>query len=196
MAEITYSTVHVPHEVLTWLCVVCYKHTCELHSEMAAFYCCVMAVFIGSATEERLQRVCCHGCCIIQESILLWLLYQPGGGLFCVTLRYGCCQKRINTSAVPTPPWVFFQPLNSWLPTYLAFPSLGSTVYSEMQQDNWPHEQDDQWYSRVSVSHGDRMDGRRGRRETWHLHPFLLQCGSFILRSSRSFYNFFFQGKS
>ena len=70
-------------------------------------------------------------------------------------------------SAVPTPPCVFFQPLSSGLPTYLALPILGSTnsVQSEMQQDKCPHEQDDQWYSHISVSHGNRMDGRRGRRE-------------------------------
>ena len=88
----------------------------------------------------------CYACCISQESIVLWLLYQPGEGLFCVRLCYGCSQKRLNMSAVPMPPCVFFQPLSSGLPTYFALPTLSSTnsVQSEIQHDNCPREQDDQ----------------------------------------------------
>ena len=42
----------------------------------------------------------------------MWLLCQPGERLCSVRLCYGCCQKRINMSAVSTVPGVSFQPLS------------------------------------------------------------------------------------
>ena len=68
--------------------------------------------------------------------LLLWLLHQPGEKLFCVWLCYGCCyhccisQERVNVSAVPTAPQLFFQPLS----LCLAYPGFSGQCE---QQDNW-----------------------------------------------------------
>ena len=67
-----------------------------------------------------------------QERRLLWPLCQPGERLCCVILCHGCCPERINMSAVPTAPRVFFQPLSSCL----AFPG-----FSEQCEQQWHHEQ-------------------------------------------------------
>ena len=60
-----------------------------------------MAVAVGSAV--RGGNIAC---------LLLQLLHQPGERLCSVRLCYGCCQKRINMSAVSTVPGVSFQPLS------------------------------------------------------------------------------------
>ena len=104
-----------------------------------------------------------HGLCVV---CIWWVppikqreLLLPQGCVHWVShkrreLWYGCCTSEerlcygcsaspesINVSSVP--PWggVSFQPLSSHLPT------LGSmsSVHSETQQDNWHHNQDDQW---------------------------------------------------
>ena len=62
-AEITYSTAHALHEVLTWSQVVCGTQICALHLE--SIYCCLMAVSVGLAT--RGENI---------ECLLLWLLHQ------------------------------------------------------------------------------------------------------------------------
>ena len=66
---------------------------------------------------------------------LLWLLSQPGERLCC-----GCraSQEKINVSAVPMVPSVFFQPLSS----SLAYPEFSEQCE---QQDNWRHQQDLQY---------------------------------------------------
>ena len=72
---------------------------------------------LGQPLEERIQRVCCCGCSISQERMVLQPLCKPRERWCCVRLCYGCCvsQERINVSAVPTAPQVSFQPLTSHL---------------------------------------------------------------------------------
>ena len=62
-AEITYSTAHALHEVLTWSQVVCGTQICKLHLE--SIYCCLMAVSVGLVT--RGENI---------ECLLLRLLHQ------------------------------------------------------------------------------------------------------------------------
>ena len=82
-------------------------------------------------------------------NLLLWLLCQPGENtvmaavpagerLCCVRLCYGCCQERINASAVP---------IGSSSLLAGALPTLGSanSMHSEIQRDNWCHEQDQRY---------------------------------------------------
>ena len=73
-----------------------------------------------------------YSCVTVLLRLLLRLLSQPGERLCC-----GCLanQERINVSAVPTAPRIFFQPLS----TSLAYPELSEQCE---QQDNWHHEQD------------------------------------------------------
>ena len=71
--------------------------------------------------------------------VMLELLCQPGK-----RLCYGCCasQERINVSAFPMAPRVFFQPLS----LSLAYPGFSEQCE---HQDNWHREQDqqDRYYS-------------------------------------------------
>ena len=62
-AEITYSTAHALHEVLTWSQVVWGSQICELHLE--SIYCYLTAVSVGLAT--RGENIKC---------LLLRLLHQ------------------------------------------------------------------------------------------------------------------------
>ena len=69
--------------------------------------------------------------------VLLWLLLR----LLCQSgerLCYGCraSQERINMSAVPIAPGVFFQPVSSCL----AYPWFSEQWEECEQQDNWHHE--------------------------------------------------------
>ena len=79
----------------------------------------------------------CYGSIIIMLWLLLWLLCQPGEGLY-----YGCgaSQERINIPAVPMAPQVSFQALSSCL----AYSGFSEQWRQWEQQDNWNHEQDHQ----------------------------------------------------
>ena len=108
------------HEVLVWsqatlgcnICTLIY----ELYLKSSGHYCCLTAVSAESAT--RRENIVC---------LLLQLLLQPGVNAVmasvpakrevCVVLGYAVAaalscvsQERINVSAVPTSPQVFFQP--------------------------------------------------------------------------------------
>ena len=74
--------------------LLCAVGVCELHLES------------DSVTVSRRENI---------VNLLLWLLCQPGENtvmaavppgerLCCVRLCYGCCQERINASAVPIGP--------------------------------------------------------------------------------------------
>ena len=97
---------------------------------------------LGQPLEERIQRVCCCGCSISQEKMVLQPLCKPGERWCCVRLCYGCCvsQERINVSAVPTAPQVSFQPLTS----HLACSGFSKQSRKCEQWDNWCCEQDQQ----------------------------------------------------
>ena len=78
---------------------------------------------------------------------MLWPLCQPGESLHGAGICYGCCnsccisQDRINVSAVPVAPQVFFQPLSS----RLAYPEFNKQSKQCEQQDNWRCEQDQRY---------------------------------------------------
>ena len=87
-AEIIYSTVHVPQEVLAWSqAALCCRHLWDPSEKPAAFCCCCGCVYWAS-----------------HASLLSQLLCQPGERLCCVRLWYGCClgccisQERKNVS--------------------------------------------------------------------------------------------------
>ena len=101
IAEITYNPAHACHEVLTWSRGTCLVlgYFVWYASGGSTLYCRIMAVSTGSVT--RGENIVC---------LLLWLPCQPGERLCCV--RLCCCQKRINVSAVPEAPCIFFWPLS------------------------------------------------------------------------------------
>ena len=80
------------------------------------------------------RREYCYGCCVIQKRDCALLGYAMAAATAAVS------QERINVSAVPMAPQVFFQPLGS----HLAYPGFSEQCRQCKQQDNWHHEQDDQ----------------------------------------------------
>ena len=80
--EIIYNTAHARHKVLTWSGVTLCCRYMWAPPRKWQHYCCVTAVSVGSAMREGNTGVCCYSCCTSQE--------------------------RINMSAVPMAPWVFF----------------------------------------------------------------------------------------
>ena len=67
--------------------------------------------------------------------------------VLCYICFCGCCasQKRINVSAVPMTPPVFFQPLSS----LLAYSGFTKYCGKCEKQDNWRHKQDEEQYSKI-----------------------------------------------
>ena len=130
--EIIHSTVHVCHEVPTWLQAYLCCTYMWVPPRKWQHYWCIMAMSIGWLM--RGENI---------AWLLLQLLCQPGGRLCCVRLRYGCCvsQERINVSTVLMAPHIFFQPQ--------CVPCVDSmnSVHSEIQWDNWYHEQDEEQYT-------------------------------------------------
>ena len=119
-AEIIYSSVHRRHEGLTWSRVLCvYGYVSSTH-KVAGIPAVSWLCPLGPSGEEEIQ---CP---------LLGLLRQPGERLCCVRLSYGCCQKRINVSAVPKAPRVSLQPL-SW---HLAYPGFSEQSEQCEEQDD------------------------------------------------------------
>ena len=119
-AEVIYTTAHAHHKVPAWSrATLCCGDMWTLPGKWQ-HYRCIMAVHWvshkrrGYSVSPAMAAVstrseCCYDCGC-----------QPGERLCCVRLCYGCCQKRINVSAVPTDPQVFFQPLSVCL-TYPGF---------------------------------------------------------------------------
>ena len=130
--EIIHSTVHVCHEVPTWLQAYLCCTYMWVPPRKWQHYWCIMAVSIGWLM--RGENI---------AWLLLQLLCQPGERLCCVRLCYGCCvsQERINVSTVLMVPHIFFQPQ--------CVPCVDSmnSVHSEIQWDNWYHEQDEEQYT-------------------------------------------------
>ena len=119
-AELTCSTALTCQEVLTWSQVLCvYGYVRSTH-KVAGITAVSWLCPLGQSGEEKIQHP------------LLGLLRQPGDRLCCVRLSYGCCQKRINVSVVPTAPRVSLQPL-SW---HLAYPGFNEQSEQCEQQDN------------------------------------------------------------
>ena len=70
--------------------------------------------------------------------------------MLCYVCCYGCCtsQERINVSAVPMAPWIFFQPLS----LHLAYPGFSKQCEQHEQRDNQCHQQDEeQWYTWLTI---------------------------------------------
>ena len=95
-AEIIYSTEHKCHKVLPRT-----QATSDIWAppKKRQHYCCITTVSIGSATRE--------------DSLSTDMAALSARREHC----YGCCvrQKRINVSAVPTAPQIFFESLRSRL---------------------------------------------------------------------------------
>ena len=112
--------------VIWGLCVV---HPYELHHEP---WLLLHWSSIGVVSWLCYMKLCCGN-----VMVMLWLPLQGPGERLC----YGCraSQERINVSAVPMAPWVFFQPLSS----SFAYPGFSEQCE---QQKNW-HCEPDQWYT-------------------------------------------------
>ena len=148
-AEIICSTAHVHFEVLVWSrATLCCRDMWV--PPKTAFYCCITAVSLGSATRGETIAW-----------ILLPLLRQPGENTVTaavsvrrevvwgyVVLCYVCCynrcgsQERINMSAVP-------KASCSNLSSGLAYPGFSKQCRQCEQQDNWDCEQDEEQYKRL-----------------------------------------------
>ena len=139
-AQIAYSTAHACHKVLTWSWVVC-SNAYVSSTRSGRNYCCIMGVSLGSAIRGETIAW-----------ILLQLLHQQGDNtvMAAVSARrevvcsyvYGCCasQNRINVSAFPMAPRIFFWPLSS----HLAYPGFSEQCAQCEQQDNQHCEQDEE----------------------------------------------------
>ena len=118
----------------------CMVQLCELHLEKWQHYCCIMAVSIGSAWRGD-NIVCLHMDASQLRENAVMAAVPARREVVLVRLWYGCCyscctsQERINRSAVPMAPQVFFQPLS------LCFAYPGFSKQCE-QQENWHCEQD------------------------------------------------------
>lgn len=88
--------------------------------------------------------------------VMLWFSYGCYGYVVAAAMAaasarerlcYGCCSsQRINVSALLMAPQISFQPCSFCL----AYPGLQQTVQTVWTEDNWPHEQDEQYRS-VSI---------------------------------------------
>ena len=103
-AEIVYRAVHAGHKVPAWSWVVCSRHVCELRPESRGLLLLCDAC-VHWVNPRRKNTAC----------LLLRPLRQPGerlcvAMLCCYVCCYGFCvsEKRINMSAVPMAPYVFF----------------------------------------------------------------------------------------
>ena len=140
-AEIICSTAYVCHEVLTWLwatlCGTPVPAPPIKPWELLLYHSCVRWV-----SQERREH-----------SSTVMAAVSAGREVVCryVVLCYicfcGCCasQKRINVSAVPMTPPVFFQPLSS----LLAYSGFTKYCGKCEKQDNWRHKQDEEQYSKI-----------------------------------------------
>ena len=87
---------------------------------------------------------CCPGATLQQHHSYVIRGYVMPPLRLCSGCCYDCCvsQERVNVSAVPTAPPVFFQPLIS---------SISYPGFSE-QQDSWHHYQDQQYRNHTHVA--------------------------------------------
>ena len=98
----------------------------------------------------------------------LWPLCQPGEKLYWVRLCYGrcysCCisQERINVSAVPMPPQLFFQTLN----LCLAYPGFSRQCE---RQDKWHHKQGQQYKTQLQTPRAQIINIQKLSFENSHL---------------------------
>ena len=138
-AEITYNTVHVLHKVLPWSWVVCNmpvwassikrqellppQGSVHWVSQERREYSVNIAMAAASAWREH-----CYGCCVSQERSCVWLCT-----MLCLLLQLLCQPERINVSAFPMAPRIFFWPLSS----PLAYPAFSEQCGQCEQQYNW-----------------------------------------------------------
>ena len=98
----------------------------------------------------------------------LWALRHPGERLcwvrLCYGSCYGCCisQERINVSAVPMPPQLFFQTLN----LCLAYPGFSRQCE---RQDNWHHKQGQQYKTQLQTPRAQIINIQKLSFENSHL---------------------------
>ena len=115
------------------LCAVCFY---ELHLESGGNYCGITDMSVESATK--------------------------GENTACLLLGYCVSQEKIKVSAVPMASPVFFQPLNSHLPT------LGSAnrAHSEIQQGSWRHNKDQRysWHGQHDTQQAEKPEAPQKKR--------------------------------
>ena len=122
-AEITYSTVHAHHAVFAGSQALCSTQSMSFVMKALA------PATLGLHWSNIMVMLCevmlwlRYGCILVMLWLLLWLLCQPGERL---CYGYHSSQERINMSAVPMAPHIFFQPLNS----HLAYPGSVNREYS------------------------------------------------------------------
>ena len=125
---------------MAWSLHMCVTRASTGHRLLCAVHC--MSFTMKALTAAALATLEQHRGCVTWGYVmatlwlwlLLWLLRQPGE-----RLCYGrwASQERINLSAVPTAPWIFFQLLSS----QLAYPGFSKQHKQCEQQDNWHHKQ-------------------------------------------------------
>ena len=118
-AEITYSTVHAHHAVFAGSQALC--STQSMSFVMKALAPATLGLHWSNIMVMLYEVLLClcHGYIMVMS----WLLCQPGERL---CYGYPSSQERINMSAVPMAPHIFFQPLNS----HLAYPGSVNREYS------------------------------------------------------------------
>ena len=133
----------------SWDCLWHYTSTSQSAHLVAGYF--VQLASMGTVWESFAAALGLHWGSIMVMfcEVMLWLCYgyvmavataaESAGERLC----YGrhASQERINLSAVPTAPRVFFQPLSS----SLAYPGFSKQCGQWEQQDNWHHEQDQQY---------------------------------------------------
>ena len=126
-AEIIYSTARVCHEVLTWsrvtLCCTYIWASPIKWGELLLYHGCIYwvsherreySVNAATAISSARRKYWC-GYCVIQEVVCSYVV-------LCYVCGSRCCasQRRIDVSAVPDAPGVFFRPLS----LHLAYPGF------------------------------------------------------------------------
>ena len=118
---------------------------------LGAFYCCVMAVSMGSVTRGENTVCLLLDCWLSPEDYTVMAALSARREVLCsyvvlCCICYYCCcasWRRINMSAVSMAPQVFFQPLSS----FLVYAGLSKHCGQCQQQDNWCQEQDKKQHS-------------------------------------------------
>ena len=113
-----------------WLCYmrVCVVHQYELH--------CKPWMLLYWSSTGVVSWLCYIKLCYGNVTVMLWLPLQLPGERLCY--GFHSSQERINVSAVPMAPRVFFQPLSS----SFAYPGFNKQCE---QQKNWHCEQDQRY---------------------------------------------------
>ena len=130
-AELICSAAHACHKVLAWSRVVCCVDT--------------------SSTQKVVALLPHHGCvCWVSRKRREYSMSTTKAAAS--SRRASCysycdCQERVDMSAVPNAPHVFFQPPSS----HFAYPGFREQCGQCGQQDNWHQEQDQRYSDQINI---------------------------------------------